>query len=294
MDDLTRSVAKNRCRTPVWKCADSVPKLPRPLTRRVEVRRLDTGGKSAPIRGGLGQSDTHGRPAPLDEVALAGVEHLDPAYVAGYDRKVGLDPSYETSEIALLQELGLGPESSLLDLGAGTGRFALAAAPHCKRVVAVDVSPAMIAVLEQNAAVRGVTNVECVQAGFLSYEHRGEALDFVYSRNALHHLPDFWKALALRRMRQLLRPGGVLRLRDVVFAFDVDQSDAYLAAWLDAAPASADEGWTRAELETHLQEEHNTFSWLLEPMLEQAGFAIEDAGYDSRRVFAEYVCRVPA
>jgi len=29
-------------------------------------------------------------------------------------------------------------------------------------------------------------------------------------------------------------------------------------------------------------------------MLEQAGLAIEHAGYDSRRVFAEYVCRVPA
>jgi len=262
--------------------------------RFVEVRCPDTDGKSAPILGGMGQSYTHRRSAPLDEVALAGAEHLDPAHVAGYDRKAGLDPSYETSEIALLRELGLGLESSLLDFGAGTGRFALAAAPHCRRVVAVDVSPAMIAVLEQNVADRGVTNVECVQAGFLSYEHRGEPLDFVYSRNALHHLPDFWKALALRRMRQLLRPGGVLRVRDIVFAFDIDQSDAYLAAWLDAAPASADEGWTRAELETHLHEEQSTFSWLLEPMLEQAGFAIEHAGYDSRRVFAEYVCRVPA
>ena len=56
----------------------------------------------------------------------------------------------------------------------------------------------------------------------------------------------------------------------------------------------ADEGWTRAELETHLHEEQSTFNWLLEPMLEQAGLAIEHAGYDSRRVFAEYVCRVPA
>jgi len=38
-------------------------------------------------------------------------------------------------------------------------------------------------------------NVEPVQAGFLTYQHVGEA-DFVYSRFALHHLPDFWKAVA--------------------------------------------------------------------------------------------------
>jgi SAM-dependent methyltransferase len=225
---------------------------------------------------------------------LAGAEHLDPACVSGYDRKAGLDPAYEASEIALLLELGLGPESSLLDFGAGTGRLALAAAPHCRRVVAVDVSPAMLAALEQNVADRGATNVECVRAGFLSYDHSGEPLDFVYWRNALHHLPDFWKAVALRRTRELLRPGGVLRLRDIVFAFDLDDSDEYLAAWLATASATAEEGWTRPELETHLREEHSTFSWLLEPILERAGFAIEHAGYDSRRIFAEYVCRVGA
>lgn len=40
----------------------------------------------------------------------------------------------------------------------------------------------------------------------------------------------------------------------------------------------------------HLRDEHSTFSWLLEPMIERAGFTIERAGYDSRRIYAEYVC----
>jgi SAM-dependent methyltransferase len=62
----------------------------------------------------------------------------------------------------------------------------------------------------------GIRNVDCVQAGFLTFQHEGEPADFVSSRNALHHLPDFWKAIALARAAQWLRPGGVLLLRDLV------------------------------------------------------------------------------
>lgn len=130
----------------------------------------------------------------LDEVARAGEEHLDPGYVAGYDAKAGFDP---TDEVALLQGLGLGEASTLVDLGAGTGTLALAAAPFCRRVVAVDVSPVMVARLREQADRRGLGNMACVRGGFLGYEHRGDPADVVWSRNALHHLPDFWKAIAL-------------------------------------------------------------------------------------------------
>jgi SAM-dependent methyltransferase len=173
----------------------------------------------------------------------------------------------------------------LVDLGAGTGTLAVAAAPACRRIVAVDVSPAMIAAARKKVAEARVDNVECVQAGFLSYDHRGAAADVVYSRNALHHLPDFWKAVALARIASILRPGGILRLRDVVFGFEARDAERFVGRWLESSGA-----WTRAELEEHLRDEHSTFTWLLEPMLERAGFVIEEAEYDSRRVFARYVC----
>lgn len=133
----------------------------------------------------------------LGEIALAGPEHLDPAYVEGYDRKAAFDPS---ADLALLRELGLNADSTLVDLGAGTGTFALAAASECRRVIAVDVSPAMVARMQSKAAEHGITNVECVRAGYLSYRHTGVPADFIYTRNALHHLPDFWKAIALQLM----------------------------------------------------------------------------------------------
>lgn len=221
-----------------------------------------------------------------DEAAHAGDEHLDPAYVAGYDAKAGTDPA---EEVALLRGLGLDEGGTLVDLGAGTGALALAAAPFCRRVVAVDVSAAMLDRLRAKADRLGLGNVECVRGGFLSYAHRGGPADAVSSRHALHHLPDFWKALALERIAAMLRPGGVLRLLDLVYSFDPSDAGEAVEAWLAGATDDPARGWTRAELETHLREEHSTFAWLLEPMLERAGFAIRDARYD-RGVYAAYTC----
>jgi 2-polyprenyl-3-methyl-5-hydroxy-6-metoxy-1,4-benzoquinol methylase len=44
-------------------------------------------------------------------------------------------------------------------------------------------------------------------------------------------------------------------------------------------------------LEEHIRDEHSTFTWLSEPMMERAGFRIEDATYTDNGIFAEYVAR---
>lgn len=217
----------------------------------------------------------------LDEAVHAGREHLDPAYVAGYDAKTGFDVGFD---VELLRGLGIGPDTTLVDLGAGTGLLSAAVAPICGRVVAVDPSPAML------AAARARDAFECVEAGFLSYEHRSEPPTIVYSRNALHHLPDFWKAIALERIARMLAPGGTLVLRDIVYSFAPAEAENVLEAWFAAAPADPKDGWTRAELEAHVRDEHSTFSWLLEPMLERAGFEIADAWCAESRTYARYVC----
>ena len=223
-----------------------------------------------------------------DELASAGDEHLDPEYVAMYDRKSATDPS---DDVAILQAHGLGPESVVVDLGGGTGTFAQAVAPLCGRVVVVDISPAMLAALQSRIEQYKLANIEVVQAGLLSYEHQGEPADFIYSRNALHHLPDFWKAVALTRMAGMLKPGGVLRLHDLVYAFDPAEAPEVFEAWLGRAQLRPEDGWTRAELETHIREEYSTFNWLLEPMLERAGFEILTANERDSKTYGAYTCR---
>ncbi|HEY1017080.1 MAG TPA: class I SAM-dependent methyltransferase [Herpetosiphonaceae bacterium] len=222
----------------------------------------------------------------LDEVALAGAEHLDPAYIRGYDAKAGQDPA---AEIALLRHHGLTPEATVVDLGAGTGTFALAAAPVCRQVIAVDVSAPMLAALAQRARAQGITTITTVRAGFVSYDHQGPPADVVYTRHALHHLPDPWKAVALARIAALLRPGGLLYLRDLIFSCEPEALGGVIEAWLAGAATDPALGWTRAELETHLRTEHSTFSWLLEAMLARVGFELVAVEHAPSQIYSTYL-----
>jgi ubiquinone/menaquinone biosynthesis C-methylase UbiE len=223
----------------------------------------------------------------LDESAYAGQEHLDEAYVAGYERKAGFDPA---EDIEVMAALGLDESSTVIDLGAGVGTFALAVATRCRDVIAVDVSPAMLALLRERVARTGVDNVTVVEAGFLSYEHRGPPVDFVYTRNALHQLPDFWKGIALHRVAAILRPGGILRLRDLVFDFAPGDARARIEAWLAGAVSDPATGWTAAELAEHVRIEFSTYRWLLEPLLQRTGFEILDCDF-RRSAYGAYTCR---
>jgi ubiquinone/menaquinone biosynthesis C-methylase UbiE len=224
----------------------------------------------------------------LDEQASAGRENLDAGHVSRYDAKEDADA---LAEVELVQSLGLDTTSTVLDLGAGTGQFTLAVAPHCARVIAADVSPVMLRALRDKVSASGHANIDCVAAGFLTYEHVGEPVDFAYSRYALHHIPDFWKAMALVRLADSIRPGGVLRLWDVVYSFEPDEAEAKLERWCASAGTGTAAEWSRAELEEHVRDEHSTFTWLLEPMIERAGFQVEDAEYSADGIFAKYVAR---
>ncbi len=224
-----------------------------------------------------------------DELATAGRENLDPAHVDRYDRKQAWNAA---DEVAMLFARGLRERATVVDLGAGTGRLALEMAGRAGRVVAVDVSPVMLERLAAKLELAHVTNVECVRAGFLSYEHAGPPADLVYSRYALHHLPDFWKAVALARIARFLAADGILRLWDVVYRFEPTEAAPTLERWMDeSASASVEEGWTRGELEEHIRDESSTFTWLLEPMITRAGFVIEQADYSDDQIFASYLCR---
>jgi len=224
----------------------------------------------------------------LDEIAIAGRENLDGNHAARYDIK---EDAHAIEELRLLKTLGLDKQSEVVDIGAGTGQFAVAVASACARVVAVDVSPVMLAVLKAKVVASHLSSVEVVQAGFLTYEHQGRQADFVYSRYALHHLPDFWKALALQRLRGIVRRGGVLRLWDVIYNFSPSEAEHRLNEWCATIGDDVEDGWTRADIEEHIRDEHSTFTWLLEPMLQRSGFQIEDVSYSPDGIFAKYVAR---
>jgi SAM-dependent methyltransferase len=227
------------------------------------------------------------KPWLLDELAHAGAEHLDTAFVVGYDQKQGHpDPA---DDIETFVTYGLGADSVVVDLGAGTGQFALTAARRFGRVTAVEVSTTVLDALSAKAKEAGLPNVETRHAGFLSYEHSGGQADGVYTRNALHQIPDVWKAIALQRISAFMRPGGVLRVRDLVYDCTPGEAEALFDEWLEGAVQDPARGYTRDDFAEHIRTEHSTFRWLFEPMLLAAGFRIESAQFE-RRIYAAYTC----
>jgi len=148
----------------------------------------------------------------------------------------------------------------------------------------------MTAVLRAKRAALGLENLSVVDAGFLSYVHDGAPADFVFCRNALHQVPDFWKGIALGRIHDLLRPGGVLRVLDLVFDFDPAEAGGRIASWLAGAVEDPARGFTAAELETHVRTEYSTYTWLFDALLERTGFSIVERS-TRRSAYATYTCR---
>ena len=220
-----------------------------------------------------------------DEFALSGTASIaDVDDAIQYESRRGFDP---TDEVQLLTTLGLTERDGLVEFGSGTGAFSIAVAGVAGRVIAVDPSDAMCRLLRRRASEAGVA-VEVVHAGLLSYEHSGESPRFVFTKNTLHQLPDAWKLYALVRIRDLLPRGGLLRLRDLVYTFDPRDAQDRLTAWVESA---TEEGWPADELADHVRDEFSTYDFLLEAMLERAGFQVVDAEKPDVGVFASYTCR---
>lgn len=220
----------------------------------------------------------------IDEREHAGQEHLDADEAAQFDEKLPFDP---TSDIELLLDYGLSSADTIIDFGSGTGEFPIAVSPHCAKVIAVDVSESMLTVLAEKLDRQKIENVEIVHDGFLSYEHQDDPVAFAYSKDALHHLPDFWKIEALKQIGHTLQDGGILRLRDFVFSFDTQESRATIDRWI--AEQQETTLFSDEEIYMHFRDEYSTYGFLLESMLESVGFDILESTYVDE-FYGMYVC----
>jgi hypothetical protein len=91
-------------------------------------------------------------------------------------------------------------------------------------------------------------------------------------------------------MNAMLKDGGILYLRDAVFSFNPVDYQSSINDWIERVAKPPGEGFTKQDFERHIREEHSTFGWIIEGMLRQAGFAIEEADYFAPE-YAQYFCR---
>ncbi|MEN6407104.1 MAG: class I SAM-dependent methyltransferase [Thermoguttaceae bacterium] len=229
---------------------------------------------------------TGGRPVwQWNEMQQVGTDYADVAEVARYERRMGQFRNLAAEDAAILDLLELPKGSRILEIGTGTGHFALAAAQAGYRVRALDISPAMLQFAQQRAQAAGVTDVEFCKAGFLTFASDPAEFDAAVSVAVLHHLPDVWKAVALCKIHRALKPGGRFVLRDVVFSSKDRDPRRQFDAVVDAAPPSM-----RPEFTVHIAKEYSTFDWIMEGLLTRAGFTMEQV-VDAQAPLLQYLCR---
>lgn len=223
-----------------------------------------------------------------DELKQVGVDYADKKQVEEYDSGMQnlRDIKKELEEISTA--INLKAEQVIIEIGTGTGEFAIEVSKYCKKVIALDVSRTMLDFAKKKAKKRKRSNIEFIHSGFLTYNHQGESVDAVITQLALHHLPDFWKMVALKRISEILKDGGKLYLRDVVFPSNVEDYDVFFNRIInrlkfDAGPQIAE------ETKIHIKEEYSTFDWIMESLLTKAGFTIDKINYFNG-FLATYVC----
>ncbi len=189
----------------------------------------------------------------------------------------------------ILSFLSLKADQTLLEMGTGTGEFALAAARLCARVYAVDISPGMLLYARNKAQKRGMKNISFLSGGFLTYSHHNGPLDAIVSQIALHHLPDFWKQIALLNIAGMLRPGGKLCLRDIVYSFDPRDYEKEIERFIAGTGEKAGPGFAQ-RMTSHINKEFSTTDWIMRGLIERAGFVIEKETH-REGFLGLYLCR---
>ena len=108
----------------------------------------------------------------------------------------------------------LRPGMRLLDAGCGPGTITLglAAAVAPGEVVGLELSPAMVEQARALAAERGVANVRFEVGDVQALPFPDASFDAAFESAVLEHVPD--PARAVAELRRVLRPGGVVGLRD--------------------------------------------------------------------------------
>jgi ubiquinone/menaquinone biosynthesis C-methylase UbiE len=127
----------------------------------------------------------------------------------------------------------------LLDVGCGPGTITadLARLVEPGRTVAVDRASEVVAQARADTAARGIA-IEFAVADVYALPYVNGSFDVVHAHQVLQHLTD--PVGALREMRRLLRPGGLLAARDSDYAcFAWAPNDPMLRRWLDVYSAVA-------------------------------------------------------
>ena len=105
-------------------------------------------------------------------------------------------------------------DAEALDVGCGGGQMAVALASKVRSVVAVDITPEMLAQTALLAGEKELINLVTCLSDARHLAFRDEAFDVVACRIVLHHLQDVDRAVP--EMGRVTKRGGMLLIQDIL------------------------------------------------------------------------------
>jgi len=119
----------------------------------------------------------------------------------------------EEAAAFLLPELR--PGMRLLDVGCGPGSITRGLAERVApgQVVGLDLSRETLAAARQDAAARGLDNLRYEEGSVYQLSFPDASFDVAYAHQVFQHLRE--PGAALREMLRVVRPGGLVAVRDV-------------------------------------------------------------------------------
>ena len=106
----------------------------------------------------------------------------------------------------------LRPDAVVLDIGSGPGTITAGLARRAGRIIGLDASAEMVNTARRRVNRRGITNVTFEVGSAYNLPWSDDSFDVVYAHQVLQHLSD--PVRALREARRVLRPGGLVAVRD--------------------------------------------------------------------------------
>lgn len=134
-------------------------------------------------------------------------------YTHGYHEAiVGYYGRRTAEECAAFLLPRLPPDAVMLDLGSGPGTITAGLARRARRIIGLDASADMVEEARSRVAGQGIGNATFEVASAYDLPWSDDTFDVVYAHQVLQHLAD--PVRALREARRVLRPGGLLAVRD--------------------------------------------------------------------------------